>query len=103
MPAPTETTTITIRRWFFTQAQVDNATIKQLAGDEESEVSGSWVFGGAGQTVRSCVDLDTSQLEGALTGAQNGDVIEVTQLLPPHPQLANGKAYEVTATRTVTS
>lgn len=102
MPAPDETTTTTVLHWYFTEAQARNVTINQIAGGEPLQVTGSWVFGAASQTVRATVDLDTSSLENALTGAQADDHIQVFELLPSHPEFANGNRFEVTATRTVT-
>jgi len=72
MPAPDTTIVTTTRVWYFTENQVRNVTINQLEGGEEIEVEGSWTFGAEGQTIRSCAFLDTSALEGALTGAQAG-------------------------------
>lgn len=103
MPPPDATTTITIRRYYFTETQARNATINQIAGGEPLDVLGSWEFGASSQTLRACVDMDPSAFESALTDAQAGDHIQVFALLPSHPEVQNGNAFEVTATRTVES
>ena len=103
MPAADATITTTVLVWYFTENQARNATINQIAGGEPLEATGTWTFGAASQTVKACVDLDTSAFESVLTGAQAGDLIEVQLLFPPHPELDNGNAYQVTATRTVES
>ena len=103
MATPDETTTITILRWYFTENQARNVTINQIAGGEPLSVLGSWEFGASNQTLRACVDMDPSAFESALTGAQAGDHIQVFELPAGHSELQNGNAFEVTATRTVTT
>ena len=101
MPAVDQTITTTQLVWYFTENQARNATANQIAGGEDFDVYGTWTFGAANQSIISRIFLDTATLENALTGAQAGDIIRVEELLPPHPEILNGKRFMVTATRTV--